>query len=247
MGLDPVTLRLIAPQLKAAGEAGCTSRKVLSLGYPDILARHDHLAEIFGDEVAERVSYREDSAEIMRWHGVPDFADRVPDASSLFEVLGYKLEVIDITAARGGEILHDLNEPVPEELKGRYALVLDSGTLEHVFNIGQGAKSAAEMVALGGSILHINPFNIVNHGFYNINPTWYYDLYGENGFQLELVQLVADTLRDPKVVHKVPPYVRFYDVPNDSAIVVVARRKNMNPVKWPVQWKYRMFPNLRQG
>jgi hypothetical protein len=244
MPLVPLTLGQLGPQLRAASAAACSSRKVLSLGYPDVLASPLQLREIFGAEIAGRLAYRDDSAAILRWHGAGAVTDRVADAASLFAALGYELEVLDIAAARGGEILQDLNQPVPERLKQRYALVLDSGTLEHCFNIAQGARNLAEMTALGGAVVHGNPLNMYNHGFYNLNPTWYHDFYGANGFEVESAQIVLDAVHAAKTA-PAPPYARFAGIPDNATLLVVARRKTLCPIRWPVQRKYRDNPDLR--
>lgn len=166
------------------------------------------------------------------------------EADQLFARLGYELEVFEVVAARGGEIVHDLNEPLPERYRERYAVVLDAGTLEHCFNIAQAARSVAEMVARGGAAIHGNPVNMYNHGFYNLNPTWYHDFYAHNGFEIELMRLVVDTVRNPRLA-EAPPHARFHGVPEDTTILVVARRAEIRPVAWPVQRKYRDNPTLR--
>ena len=44
------------------------------------------------------------------------------------------LTVIDISPYEGAETIHDLNLPVPETLQGRFDAVIESGSLEHIFN-----------------------------------------------------------------------------------------------------------------
>jgi len=243
MSLIPLTLDLIGTILKNVEKADCPSRKVASLGYPDILAHEDQIRAIFGDSVADSLEFRTDSAEILRWHNAGHKTNRVVDAASLFRALGWTLEVLDIVTARGGEIIHDLNLPIPAELTGRYALVIDAGTLEHCFNIGQAAQNIAAMVALGGAVMHGNPLNMFNHGFYNLNPTWYHDFYGENGFVIEYLNLVSNAVDAPQLAG-VPPYQRFGGVPDNCTLLVVARRAELRAISWPVQRKYRDNPNL---
>jgi hypothetical protein len=244
MALVPLTLDIVASILRNVEATGCSSRRVASLGYPDILAGEEHIREIFGNEIARQIEYRPDSASVLRWHHVDHRFDRVPDAASLFRTLGWDMEVVDIVAARGGEILQDLNTPVADRLKLRYAAVIDAGTLEHCFNIAQAACNIAEMVAVGGAVMHGNPLNMYNHGFYNLNPTWYFDFYGENGFVVEYIRLVDSPGAAPRLA-EVPPYQRFGGVPENSSLLVVARRDDLCEIRWPVQRKYRDNPGLR--
>jgi len=159
-------------------------------------------------------------------------------------LLGYDLEVLDVVEARGGELLHDLNEPVPTRLHRRYALVIDPGTLEHCFNVAQAACNLAEMVAPRGCVFHGNPLNMFNHGFYNFNPTWYRDFYAANGFEIELIEGVADMVRDPKRF-EVPLIERFGGVPANASLYVLARRVADTRIRWPVQSKYVSNPALK--
>ena len=234
-------LRLIHLGLK---DTRCESQTVLSLGYPDILALPEELAALFGAELLPAFEFRDDSSQIARWHGLPE-STRIVEAEHFLALLGYDLEVLDVVQARGGERVHDLNEPVPAQLHQRYALVIDPGTLEHCFNIAQAAKNLAEMVALGGCVFHGNPLNMFNHGFYNLNPTWYHDFYVANGFTVQLVEGVAQPTRQ-LTRFEVPLTGRFTGVPPESSLYVLARRDTDRPVHWPTQTKYVKNPTLKR-
>lgn len=244
MAITEVFLDIVHATLNAIRQTGCASRRVCALGYPDILVGPEQLRLILGDEVTAGLRYRADSAEILGWHGAPDDVRRVPDAAALFSALGWELEVVDITAARGGEIILDLNEPLPADMKQRFAMVIDAGTLEHCFNIGRAVQNVAEFVAAGGAVVHGNPANMFNHGFYNLNPTWYYDFYEQNGYVIELLRLVSYGPQGARVA-EVPPFARFHGIPENSILLAVARRADIVPIRWPIQRKYRANPALR--
>lgn len=243
MALTTESLRFVQAALSAVERAGCESQTVLSLGYPDILASPAQIGEIFGAGIVDALEYREDSEAIARWHGLAS-QTRIPESRHFFVMLGYDLEVIDIAALRGGEIIQDLNRPVPEALHGRYALVLDPGTLEHCFDIAQAVKNVAEMVAVGGCVFHGNPMNLYNHGFYNLNPTWYHDFYGANGFEIRTLHAVIDPLRSFARV-AVPRFGRFREAPPDASLYVLAQRLRGGPIVWPTQTKYALNPTLK--
>jgi hypothetical protein len=243
MALTPESLRFVRAALEAVQRSGCESQTVLSLGYPDILASSTQLTALFGAELTRALEYRPDSESIARWHGLPH-GTRIPDSAQFFALLGYDLEVIDIVATRGGERIQDLNQPVPQELHRRYALVMDPGTLEHCFNIAQAAKNVVELVARGGCVFHGNPMNLYNHGFYNLNPTWYHDFYVANGFVLEAMNAVVDPLRD-FYRYDVPATERFREAAEESSLYVLMRRVSEAPVVWPTQTKYVRNPTLK--
>ncbi len=243
MSLIAMTLTVLKRTL-ATLPASCPSRRILSLGYPDILASPASLEQIFGAEVMRKVGVRADSAQIVRWHSAEGLTSDVVEAESLFAALGFELEVLDMARVRGGEILHDLNEPMPASLHERYAAVIDAGTLEHCFNIAQAATNIASAVALEGFVMHGNPLNMYNHGFYNLNPTWYHDFYEANGFAVESAHIVVDSISETPRVAPAPALKRFYGIPDDATLLVIARRKAVTPMKWPVQSKYRNNPTL---
>jgi hypothetical protein len=243
MALPTEALRFVHLGLQAAERAGCESQCVLSLGYPDILASSEQLGALFGAELVEALEFRPDSAQIARWHGLSEDS-RIVESAHFMALLGYDLEVLDVVEARGGELLLDLNEAVPQRLHRRYALIIDPGTLEHCFNIAQAARNLAEMVAPGGCVFHGNPLNMYNHGFYNLNPTWYRDFYAAIGFEIEQMLGVANPLTGLKRF-EVPPTARFASVPENSSLYVLARRVADAPIRWPTQSKYLRNPTLK--
>lgn len=80
----------------------------------------------------------------------------------------------------------NLNEPV--NLQGRqFDVVLNLGTLEHVFNIGQAMATLHELTRPGGVIVHGMPLTgWLDHGFYSFHPTFYWDLAAVNGYAVSV-------------------------------------------------------------
>jgi hypothetical protein len=114
----------------------------------------------------------------------PPPSDEVIDFARLVKLLGLgQLHMLDVSAYEGADIIADLNHPVPPEYAGKFGLILDGGTMEHVFDIRQGMKNTADMLRPGGRAVHITPVNnYVNHGFVQVSPTLYHDYYVANGF-----------------------------------------------------------------
>jgi hypothetical protein len=96
---------------RAAEELGGGS--ACAAGYPDLLVTKAQLASLLGPERAARVPMRADSREILAWHGVKQSFEGVFDARAAFAQQGFTLDVVDIVAARGDEIILDLNRPLP--------------------------------------------------------------------------------------------------------------------------------------
>jgi hypothetical protein len=137
-------------------------------------------------------------SNIPAWQGTP-LAGNVSDVT-LFRLLGLPdVMALDCSAHEGAELVLDLNAAVPGELHGRFGLILDAGTLEHVFDVRRVLMNIAFLLAPGGRVIHMSPANnYVNHGFYQFSPTFFLDYYHANGFD-ELRLFVADQVgRDPR-------------------------------------------------
>src|SRR3990167_2806353 len=196
--------------------------RVASFGYPDIIA-----------PVEGNFKIREDSKAICERHGLKERP--IPDAESFFESLGAILTVYDVVKERGCEIILDLNEHrIPAH---QCNMVLDVGTVEHCFNIGQALINMASMVKEGGWIIHENPSNWGNHGFYNLNPTLFLDFYTDNGFQIEELKLVTRDGREA-LVH---PTKRFRFPAEEVNIFCIAKRVKLQSFVYPHQSKYKIL------
>ena len=140
--------------------------------------------------------------EVLESHGFPATAfkggDKVLHAEPCFLSMGArKVSAMDFSDFEGANHVHDLNKPVGVELKERFDLVYDGGTLEHVFNFPVALKNCMEMVRLGGHLFfHTCTNNYCGHGFYQFSPELFYRaLSPENGFEVTRM-----------VLHRVGPY-----------------------------------------
>lgn len=213
MALNVIACRLIAMHLKG---------RVLCLGVPIVLMTDEGCRAIFGVTPKKKV-------KAPSWAG----ASETPDPYDLVEQAGGKLTCVDAIAHDGREVVADLN--YPHDL-GEFDLVIDAGTTEHCFNVGQAITTAANSVKVGGRILNTNPLSMGNHAFYNFCPTLFTDFYSANGFKVELLE-VRDRMGEGE---KMPfhPQGRF-PVGNNWAIYCMAKRLEKLPLVYPIQGKYK--------
>lgn len=181
MGLDINAVQFLI----AARQEGVELGDVLTLGRQDlnvyparmraILDKHRFPSQAFAPDVAE-TGY----------------------AEPVFKALGAKnVFALDASNFEGADFVHDLNQPLPPELKERFDLVYDGGTLEHVFNFPVALKNCMEMLRPGGRFFtHAGTNNWCGHGFYQFSPELYFRVFSEeNGFAIERM-----------VAHRVGPY-----------------------------------------
>jgi SAM-dependent methyltransferase len=111
-------------------------------------------------------------------------------------------ETLDVSEYEAADHIHDLNEPVPEALKGRFGLIVDGGTLEHVFDVPQALRNIKTMLRPGGRIIHNNPMsNWAEHGYYQFSPTLFHDFYVTNGFELPECLILGYTLTNSESLY----------------------------------------------
>ncbi|HWA48049.1 MAG TPA: hypothetical protein VG742_07235 [Dongiaceae bacterium] len=218
---------------------------VCCLGYPDVLISEEQARKILGPEVADRLSYRPDSAQILAWHHLQSSLDRVIDAQSLFAAMGMRFTAVDLVASRGTERIVDLNEPVADDLVGAFDIVLDAGTMEHCFNVGQAIRNILNMAKVGGFVLHLNPMAMINHGFFNFSPTFYHDFYVQNGHEMSFRThgIAVNGIQ----VHAYPlHHMKRHPVEHPNAMITcVARKAHDRAPAWPMQSKYLANPDLK--
>ena len=115
-----------------------------------------------------------------------------PYGEAFFSLLGARcVDSIDCSDYEKATILHDMNDPISNDLRGRFSLVHDGGTLEHVFDAVQGLQNCMEMVRVGG---HFSMANVANnfmgHGFWQFSPDLIFRaLSPVNGFRIKCVLL----------------------------------------------------------
>jgi hypothetical protein len=177
-----------------AFDRGVSFRTVLTLGhlnlnvYPETLIRILHSRNIETSAVEELKN--QDIQNIY--------------ADPLFRALGAEqIESLDASAYQGSSIVHDMNQPLPDNLKGRFEVVYDGGSLEHIFNFPVALRNCMEMVKTGGScFIHTIANNCMGHGFYQFSPELFYRVFSEsNGFEVNRM-----------VMHIVGPYGKWFEV-----------------------------------
>jgi hypothetical protein len=116
-------------------------------------------------------------------------------AEELFRWLGAAdVHSFDYSSYEGASHLHDMNQPIPEAFKAGYGVVLDGGSLEHVFDFPTAVRNCMQMLAVGGHYIGISPTNnFMGHGFYQFSPELYSAVFSpSNGFRLLCMVAVED-------------------------------------------------------
>jgi hypothetical protein len=127
-----------------------------------------------------------------------------------FTALGFtKVSSLEFSTSENADYVHDLNNPVPENLHCQFDLIYDGGTLEHVFNIPCALDSICKMLTLSGRILHDSPTSgYIDHGFFSLQPTLFHDFYLSQSFSINTL-IVSRLNKDQLFTHTAEqfPYI----------------------------------------
>lgn len=130
------------------------------------------------------------------WHGVKlhaPAASGTMDDVHFFMALGFdRVHSLDINPLRKSDLIHDLNQEVPRHLYGNYDLVLDGGTMEHVFDSTAVLKNIHRLLKVNGRIMHGSPCNNhrIDEGYHLFSPSFLWDFYETNGYRIDTCYLI---------------------------------------------------------
>jgi SAM-dependent methyltransferase len=168
-----------------AKQRGIRFDRLLTLGH-QTLALHPSEVAFFRDEYRKAFdSLSVTPLDHYRWRDYAGgFLRDFLNASSI--------TVLDASSYEGADTIHDMNTPVPDAWHGRYDAVIDSGSLEHIFNFPVAIANLANMLKVGGTIFITTPANnLMGHGFYQFSPELMFRIFSEaNGFAVHKVMLV---------------------------------------------------------
>jgi len=119
--------------------------------------------------------------------------DNPLDDQKLFRMMGFaSVESLDYSDFEGATHIVDLNtDEISPALVGQFDVVLDSGTIEHVFHIPNALKNVLTLTREGGRVIFLSPSsNHVDHGFYMFSPTLFMDYLVTNGLRIEKLYFI---------------------------------------------------------
>jgi len=169
--------------------------------------------------------------EILEAYGHPGTAFK-GDAKALYaepcflSMGAKKVSSLDFSDFEGATFVHDLNKAIGPELKEKFDLVYDGGTLERVFNFPVALQNCMEMVKPGGHLFfHTATNNYCGHGFYQFSPELFYSALSlENGFEVTRM-----------VLHRVGPYGGWYEVADPNKVRARVELVSLSPIQLLVQ------------
>jgi len=124
-------------------------------------------------------------------------AHRLTDASPLagqfWRWIGYDYMSIDVDGSPGSVPLDINYDDIPAKARGRFDLVTNLGTTEHVANQLNAFKIIHELTKPGGLMVHHLPMQgNLNHGLINYHPKFFWMLARSNDYRFLHLSFSAD-------------------------------------------------------
>lgn len=160
----------------------------LSLGYYHLLTQLVFKHKLKGDILTlgevDTFMTNKDLQNIYKKNGIQSISSEELNNKTIFYNLGFKkVTSLDFSSYEGSELVHDLNLPLTSNFTTKYDVILDHGTLEHVFDLKTALENVFKLLNVGGVVVHFSPTNnFVDHGFYQFSPTLFRDFYTSNNW-----------------------------------------------------------------
>ena len=110
-------------------------------------------------------------------------ANSAPASRTFWESLGYDYACVDFDGHRHSVAL-DLNrDAVPDRLRGKFDLVVNTGTTEHIANQDNAFRAIHDFARVGGVMYHEVPVCMFGHGLVNYSPKFFLQLFRQNLYE----------------------------------------------------------------
>lgn len=246
MGLTATNLKFIIKKKKLYKFSG----PVLTFGNQDIYATEKDIVDWLN---SENIKFKKPPHILYSTSSdVPKInrnAANYIHAITFFEFIGINKKNyydIDKFAFDKPRIIHDLQYPMNQKYHNFFNLIIDSGTLEHIFDIRSVMENIVKITKPGGYVLQFIPAqNFLNHGFYQFSPTFFYDFYESNGFQVAesyIIEIKGNVDRY-HYYHQKKDYPGLFFNPYSRLVncFLVLKKSNVKKITLPDQYYYKML------
>ena len=222
-------------------------KSLLSISQNAVYATENQLKNIFKSNNLKETLVSE---KFDKKNKIPDwfntsYGNNV-NAQYLFSLLGSKKIVTsDISRYENPDIILDLNKNVKKFFFNKFHNIVDMGTIEHIFNIPVLLNNYKKMLKKNGNlIIATTCSNSIDHGFYSFSPTFFFDFFDKNGFELKDCFLRESTPFNYEASSKIYKYetvgAEIPFISNKSLELFVVAKKIHNKLNFitPIQGTY---------
>ncbi|MBA3064878.1 class I SAM-dependent methyltransferase [bacterium] len=197
MGLNKGGLRILIREHKKKR----FEEPILTLGRECVYATVDEIKKIL---VSEGLKPADIDPNLSLITNIPDWQN-TPKAKYtsdvvFFNLMGIKeIYALDISDYEKPDYMWDINIPIPIDMENRFGIVIDSGTMEHIFDVRSAFANIFRLLKIGGRIIHMSPAsNYIGHSLYQFTPGLFYDYYNANKFTDLRCFIMEHSVRKPE-------------------------------------------------
>ncbi|MBI3839151.1 MAG: hypothetical protein HY288_14625 [Planctomycetia bacterium] len=166
------------------------------------------------------------------------------DMAKVFYELFFAPSEVQAVDFEGSQIARKLDLNCPIQLNRRFDVVINHGTAEHIFNIAQVFKTIHDYTVPGGMMIHESPFTgWIDHGFYNLQPTFFFDMAEFNRYAIRgmfIEDINAQSLGQIRTREDVYELAKSKHLPENSLLfTILIKSADDSPFQIPIQGYYR--------
>lgn len=94
-----------------------------------------------------------------------------------------EITFIDVTDYEGASVVHDMCEPLPAHLKGKFDFVWNGSCLDNIFDAAAAQRNSCDLLASNGRIMTMEMANSHYGSYCGFAQGWFFDYYAINEFQ----------------------------------------------------------------
>ena len=164
-----------------------------------------------------------------------------------------KVESIDVSDYENADYVHDLNRPIPDELKNKFDFIYDGSCMDNLFNPAMFIENCSSLLKPNGRIIQFEHASAWPGAYLSYSPDWFFDFYTDNNYND--VQVFMGTFPGVKSPHHLQtPWTLYRWIPsmygdihdhsyhidgNHRMLIIIAEKnkKSTNNV-YPIQKQY---------
>lgn len=148
-----------------------------------------------------------------------------------------RLKSLDVSNYEGANIIHDMNEELPEDLYDVADFVFDGSCLDNVFDPACALRSMSHLLRPGGRMFLFNHSTLIQSAYLAFSPEWFFDFFEANGYRdIRIVTGAFKSVAKDWSVHSWEPGT--YPV-GDFITVAIAEKTESRELIAPIQAHYR--------
>jgi hypothetical protein len=106
----------------------------------------------------------------------------ITDRSFLSMLTDAKVTSLDVSPYEGADVVHDLNEPLPQQLYHIADFILNGSCLDNLFDPATAMKSLSKMLRPSGRMFSFEMGTQSHGAFVMYSPEWFFGFYAANNY-----------------------------------------------------------------